>query len=71
MSITSKSGGVIGDPPPFGIPFGIPFWQPAPSYQPPRTMPVNVPFSIFGVTIVTMDRDGNITIKLDQTEPVA
>lgn len=41
-----------------------------PSYMPipsPRTMPVNIPFSLFGITIVTMDRDGNVTIKLDQT----
>jgi hypothetical protein len=35
----------------------------------PRHLPVNVPFSTFGVTVVTMDRDGNITIKLDQVIP--
>lgn len=32
----------------------------------PRFLPVNIPFSIFGVTVVTMDRDGNVTIKVDQ-----
>lgn len=57
----------VGEPWPFGL---------QPQLQPlvltpvsPRTMPVNVPFSTFGVTIVTMDRDGNITIKVDQTGP--
>jgi hypothetical protein len=32
----------------------------------PRTMHVEVPFSTMGVTVVTMDRDGNVTIKVDQ-----
>jgi len=34
-------------------------------------MPVNVPFSTLGITVVTMDRDGNITIKVDQPETLA
>ena len=42
----------------------LPFTMP--SIPSPRTMPVNIPFSNFGVTVVTMDRDGNVTIKLDQ-----
>lgn len=40
--------------------------QPTPS---PRFLPVNIPFSIMGKTVVTMDRDGNVTIKVDQPEP--
>lgn len=39
---------------------------PSPS---PRFLPVNVPFSNFGITKVTMDRDGNVTIKVDQPFP--
>lgn len=34
----------------------------------PRYLPVNVPFSNFGTTVVTMDRYGNITIKVDQPD---
>lgn len=37
-----------------------------PSIPSPRTLHVEVPFSNMGVTIVTMDRDGNVTIKVDQ-----
>lgn len=35
----------------------------------PRTMPVNVPFSTFGVTIVIMNSKGEITIKVEQPDP--
>jgi hypothetical protein len=35
----------------------------------PRTMPVSLPFSSFGVTIAIMDSDGNLTIKVDQPTP--
>lgn len=34
----------------------------------PRILPVNIPFSNFGITVVTMDRDGNTTIKVEQPE---
>lgn len=37
----------------------------------PRTMPVNLPFPTFGVTIAIMDVNGNITIKTDQPTPDA
>lgn len=40
-----------------------------PSTPSPRYLPVNVPFSNFGITTVTMDRDGNVTIKTDQPYP--
>lgn len=40
--------------------------QPTPS---PRTMPVNIPFSLFGITVVTLDGHGNVTIKVDQPYP--
>ena len=32
----------------------------------PRTLPVNVPISTFGVTVVVLDGEGNLTIKTDQ-----
>jgi hypothetical protein len=54
----------VGDPWPYG-----PQWPAAPFIATtiqPRVMPVNVPFSTFGVTVVVMDRDGNITVKVDQ-----
>jgi hypothetical protein len=35
----------------------------------PRTMPVNIPFSHIGITIVTLDGYGNVTIKVDQPYP--
>jgi hypothetical protein len=35
----------------------------------PRTLPVNIPFSNFGITVVTMDQAGNLTIKVDQPFP--
>lgn len=59
---------MAGDPFPYhGLPgsyvnFAI---TPTPS---PRVLPVNLPFSTFGVTIAVMDRDGNLTIKVDQPE---
>jgi len=37
----------------------------------PRTMPVNIPFSHVGITIVTLDGYGNVTIKVDQPYPPA
>jgi hypothetical protein len=46
----------MGTQPPFTL-------QPAPS---PRTLPVNIPFPTMGVTVVTMDKDGNVSIKVDQ-----
>lgn len=55
----------VGDPP-MGTSWPPVTFQPIPA---PRVMPVNVPFSTFGVTVVTMDRDGNITIKVDQVQP--
>lgn len=47
----------------FNPPFTL---SPTPS---PRTMPVNVPFSLIGITIVTLDGFGNVTIKVDQPHP--
>jgi hypothetical protein len=35
----------------------------------PRTMPVNLPFPDYGVTIATLDKDGNVTIKVNQPVP--
>lgn len=35
----------------------------------PRYLPVNIPFSLFGITVVTMDNHGNVTIKMDQPFP--
>jgi hypothetical protein len=32
-------------------------------------MPVNIPFSLFGVTIVTMNSNGEITIRIEQPDP--
>jgi len=32
-------------------------------------MPVNLPFSNFGVTVAVMDSNGNVTIKVDQPSP--
>lgn len=40
--------------------------QPSPS---PRFMPVNIPFSLLGITIVTLDSYGNVNIKVDQPYP--
>jgi hypothetical protein len=37
--------------------------------QSPRTLPVMMPFSSFGVTIAILDSDGNLTIKVDQPKP--
>jgi hypothetical protein len=37
----------------------------------PRTLPVNIPFSNIGITIVTLDGHGNVTIKVDQPFPEA
>lgn len=36
-----------------------------------KTMPVNVPFPQWSdcVTIVILDKDGNVTIKVDQEKP--
>lgn len=45
------------------IPFTV---TPAPS---PRFLPVNIPFSLFGVTVVTLDGYGNVEIKVDQPHP--
>lgn len=42
------------------------FFQYLPQQPPARYLPVNVPFSNFGVTTVTMDRDCNVTIRVDQ-----
>jgi hypothetical protein len=72
-SIGASGGGVIGDPPGMtpGWTPNIPLWPPGQAYPvipAPRTMPVNVPFSDFGETIVRMDRYGNITIKVEQNE---
>lgn len=39
------------------------------SWPAPRTMPVNIPLPTIGVTIVTVDRNGNMTIKVDQVAP--
>jgi hypothetical protein len=47
----------------FNPPFAL---SPTPS---PRTMPVNIPFSLIGITIVTLDGYGNVTIKVDQPYP--
>lgn len=44
----------------------IPAIAPSPS---PRFMPVNIPFSLFGITIVTLDGYGNVSIKVDQPYP--
>lgn len=46
-------------------------WPYPSSYQPPnpRVLAVNVPFPDFGVTVVTMDDDGNVTIKRNQPRP--
>ena len=35
----------------------------------PRFMPVNIPFSLFGITVVTLDGYGNVSIKVDQPYP--
>jgi hypothetical protein len=35
----------------------------------PRTLPVNIPFSNLGVTVVVLDHTGNLTIKVDQVPP--
>jgi hypothetical protein len=35
----------------------------------PRYLPVNIPFSLFGITIVTLDGYGNVIIKVDQPYP--
>lgn len=40
--------------------------SPTPS---PRFLPVNIPFSLLGITIVTLDGYGNVTIKVDQPYP--
>lgn len=44
-----------------------------PSFIPPtpssRTLSVNIPFSNIGITIVTLDGYGNVTIKVDQPYP--
>lgn len=56
---------MAGDPFPY-----TPVWPFAPSSITPtpslRVLPVNMPFSNFGVTIAVLDRDGNLTIKVDQ-----
>lgn len=64
--LRTSSGCPVCDPTPA---MRAPFGGSLPYVQPPRTMPVNVPFSTFGVTVVTMDRDGNVTIKVDQVPP--
>lgn len=61
----------IGDPPwPYGWPQYLP---PAPTVYwpaPPRCLMVNVPLPQFGqVTVVVVDGDGNVTIKVDQPRP--
>lgn len=35
----------------------------------PRVLPVNLPFSKYGITTAAMDGDGNVTIKVDQPSP--
>jgi hypothetical protein len=35
----------------------------------PRFLPVNIPFSMFGITVVTLDGHGNVEIKVDQPFP--
>lgn len=57
-------------------PRGMPFPNfPAPSFiaptPSPRYLPVNIPFSLFGITVVTLDGHGNVEIKVDQPYPVA
>jgi hypothetical protein len=55
-----------------GDPF--PPWQSGPFIAPtpsPRVLPVNIPFSNVGITVVTLDGYGNVTIKVDQPYPVA
>lgn len=66
----TTSGCPICDPTPDMLrPYqGTPYinLQPSPS---PRTMPVNIPFSHIGITVVTLDGYGNISIKVDQPHP--
>lgn len=40
--------------------------SPTPS---PRYLPVNIPFSLFGITVVTLDGHGNVEIKVEQPHP--
>jgi hypothetical protein len=40
-----------------------------PATPSPRYLPVNIPFSLFGITIVTLDGYGNVIIKVDQPYP--
>lgn len=60
----------IGDPPQF---LGHQVWSPpgALAIPSPRTLPVNLPFSNFGVTVAVLDQYGNLTIKVDQPESAA
>lgn len=51
----------------------VPCWPSGPVAFPPtpspRVLPVNLPFPSFGVTVAVLDRDGNLTIKVDQLQP--
>lgn len=50
-----------------GLPYPVQtYLPPTPS---PRYLPVNIPFSTIGITIVTLDTEGNITIKVGQPYP--
>jgi hypothetical protein len=43
-----------------------PYLAPVPS---PRFLPVNIPFPMIGITVVTLDGNGNVTIKVNQPCP--
>lgn len=46
----------------------FPLIPPNPS---PRYLPVNIPFSNIGITVVTLDGYGNVQIKVDEPYPAA
>lgn len=48
---------------------GSPFHNFIPPTPSPRFLPVNIPFSLFGITVVTLDGHGNVEIKVDQPYP--
>ncbi len=60
----------VGDPPPYY--WGYPQPVPTITISPPRIMPVNVPFPEWSsnITIVTLDINGNVTIKTEQPKEV-
>lgn len=61
---------MAGDPP---YPYWMQEFYPSVSISlpHPRFVPVNMQMPQFGVTIATLDKDGNLTVKVDQPVPIA